>query len=184
MDTKGVAFETFMEDFFKGKMGQYFTPREVIKFCVEMLDIKNTDKILDTSCGSGGFLLACLDNIRKWAENNFDEIPAHSKWHDFAKENLYGIEINEQIARVCKMNMIIHDDGHTNVISTDGLENFKNYDKKFQKEKFDKILTNPPFGAIIKSSEKEKGFLEKFTLGKNKKTKKPKFYLLKDVMSF
>ncbi|MDA8031925.1 MAG: N-6 DNA methylase, partial [Alphaproteobacteria bacterium] len=119
LDTKGVAFEVFMEDFFKGKFGQYFTPREVIHFCVKMLDIKNTDKILDTSCGSGGFLLACLDKVRHWAEDNFDEKEAYSKWHSFAEKNLYGLEINEQIARVCKMNMIIHDDGHTNIISAD-----------------------------------------------------------------
>jgi type I restriction enzyme M protein len=184
LDTKGVAFETFMEDFFKGKMGQFFTPREVINFCVEMLDIKNTDKVLDTSCGSGGFLLASLDKVRKWAEQSFDEIRAYQKWHDFAKDNLFGIEINEQIARVCKMNMIIHDDGHTNVISTDGLENFKNYNTKFQKEKFDKILTNPPFGATVKSAEKEKGFLEKFELGKNKKNQKTEILFIERCWEF
>ena len=184
LDTKGVAFETFMEDFFKGKMGQFFTPREVIKFCVDMLDIKHTDKILDTSCGSGGFLLACLDTIRSWAEKNFDENGAYRKWHNFAKDNLFGIEINEQIARVCKMNMIIHDDGHTNVISTDGLEKFEKYNDKFQKGKFDKILTNPPFGAIVKSSEKEKGFLSKFTLGKDKENQKTEILFIERCFEF
>lgn len=184
LDTKGVAFETFMEDFFKGKMGQYFTPREVIKFSTDMLDIKNTDKILDTSCGSGGFLLACLDTVRAWAESNFDEVQAHQKWHDFAKNNLYGIEINEQIARVCKMNMIIHDDGHTNVISTDGLDSFINYPDDFQKGKFDKILTNPPFGAMVKSAEKEEGFLEKFELGKNKQNQKTEILFIERCYHF
>lgn len=43
-------------------------------------------------------------------------------WHDFAEKHLYGIEINDEIARVAKMNMIVHDDGHTNVISYDALE--------------------------------------------------------------
>ena len=184
LDTKGVAFETFMEDFFKGKMGQFFTPREVIKFCVDMLDIKNTDKILDTSCGSGGFLLACLDKVRKWAEANYNEVQAYSKWHDFAEKNLFGIEINEQIARVCKMNMIIHDDGHTNIISTDGLEKFDKYNENFQKEKFDKILTNPPFGAKVKSAEKARGFLEKFELGKNKKNQKTEVLFIERCWEF
>ena len=205
LDTKGVAFETFMEDFFKGKMGQYFTPREIINFCVDMLEIKNTDKIIDTSCGSGGFLLACLDKIRKWAENSFDKPQAYLKWHNFAKNNLFGIEINEQIARVCKMNMIIHDDGHTNVISIDGLNRFEKtkeerknekFDKNtetcpileknkdFQKEKFDKILTNPPFGAIIKSAEKEEDFLEKFELGKNKQNQKTEILFIERCFEF
>ena len=54
----------------------------------------------------------------------YDEgtIEHYNHWHDFASNNLFGIEINEQIARTAKMNMIIHDDGHTNVITSDGLE--------------------------------------------------------------
>ena len=184
LDTKGVAFETFMEDFFKGKMGQFFTPREVINFCVEMLDVKNTDKILDTSCGSGGFLLACLDKIRKWSVKNYNELEGNLRWHEFAKNNLYGIEINEEIARICKMNMIIHDDGHTNIISKDGLDKFEKYNEKFQKEKFDKILTNPPFGATIKSTEKDEGFLEKFELSKGKKNQKTEVLFIERCLEF
>ena len=184
LDTKGVAFEVFMEDFFKGKMGQFFTPREIINFCVEMLDVKIKDKILDTSCGSGGFLLACLDKIRKWSNENYNEMESNLKWHDFAKNNLYGIEINEEIARVCKMNMIIHDDGHTNIISADGLKNFKEYNDNFQKEKFDKILTNPPFGASVKSSEKEEGYLDKFELGKGKKNQKTEILFIERCLQF
>ena len=182
LDTKGVAFETFMEDFFKGKMGQFFTPREVIKFCVDMLDVKNTDKILDTSCGSGGFLLACLDKVRKWADNNFDKNQAYQKWHDFAEKNLFGIEINEQIARVCKMNMIIHDDGHTNIISDDGLKDFEGYNDNFQKEKFDLILTNPPFGANVKSTENN--YLENYRLGKGKKNQKTEILFIERCLEF
>ena len=76
---------------------------------------------------------------------------------DFSVEkNLFGIEINDQIARVCKMNMIIHDDGHTNVISTDSLKDVNEISeihKGFGKKKFDIILTNPPFGAMVKSTE-------------------------------
>ena len=184
LDTKGVAFETFMEDFFKGKMGQFFTPREVINFCVEMMDIKNTDKILDTSCGSGGFLLSCLDTVRKWATENYNEVEGSLKWHEFAKNNLYGIEINEEIARVCKMNMIIHDDGHTNIISNDGLEKFSEYNNDFQMEKFDKILTNPPFGAIIKSAEKEEGYLNRFELGKGKRNQKTEILFIERCLTF
>ena len=119
LDTKGIAFEKFMEDFFKGKMGQFFTPREIIRFCVKMLNPERDDLVLDPACGSGGFLLNTLDKVREFAETNYDDKEAWEHWHNFAMNNLYGIEINDQIARVCKMNMIIHDDGHTNIISTD-----------------------------------------------------------------
>ncbi len=182
LDTKGVAFEMFMEDFFKGKMGQFFTPRNIIKFMVDLIQPEYSDKILDPACGSGGFLLNSLDFIRKYAENNHDPLEAYSIWHNFAKENLFGIEINDQIARVCKMNMIIHDDGHTNVIAYDALEKFdkiQNQHKAFKKNSFDYILTNPPFGATVKSSEKELGFIEQFELGgKSKKRKNQKTEIL------
>ncbi|GAH60528.1 unnamed protein product, partial [marine sediment metagenome] len=63
LDTKGVAFERFMEDFFRGKMGQFFTPRPIIQFCVKMMNPKRDDLILDPACGSGGFLLNAMDNV-------------------------------------------------------------------------------------------------------------------------
>lgn len=62
--SKGRAFETFMGSFFRGDFGQYFTPRNIVSFIVDSLPIKKTDRILDTSCGSGGFLLHALDKIR------------------------------------------------------------------------------------------------------------------------
>ncbi len=172
LDTKGVAFEQFMEDFFKGKSGQYFTPREIVSFAVKMMDIKNDDLVLDPACGSGGFLLHALDEVRKQAEefNENDEAEKYRFWHDFAQNNLFGIEINDSIARVAKMNMIIHDDGHTNVIGFDALEDVGKMTEKnrgFEKNHFDVIVTNPPFGANVKRSEHP--YLEKFTLGQNGK---------------
>jgi type I restriction enzyme M protein len=150
-------------------MGQFFTPREIIRFCVEMIVPEKGELVLDPACGSGGFLLNTLDSVRKFAEDHYDGWEAKEHWHRFAQNNLYGIEINDQIARVCKMNMIIHDDGHTNVISMDSLEHFKNIENEhrgFKKDYFDIILTNPPFGAIVKASEKD--YLGKYELGKNK----------------
>jgi len=67
------------------------------------------------------------------------------------------------------MNMIIHDDGHTNIVSTDALESFDEIEKlhpKFEKNHFDLILTNPPFGAMIKRTEKD--YLDKYKLGGDK----------------
>lgn len=185
LDTKGIAFEKFMEDFFKGKMGQFFTPREIIRFCIKMLNPEKDDLILDPACGSGGFLLNAMDKVREFAERNYEEQEAYNHWHEFAKNNLYGIEINDQIARVCKMNMIIHDDGHTNVISTDSLRDFKEINdihQKFNKDKFDIILTNPPFGAVVKSTEKD--YLDKYTLGKDKENQKTEIMFIERCIDF
>lgn len=189
LDTKGVAFEQFMDGFFKGDFGQYFTPRNIIAFATQMLDIKAEDFVIDPACGSGGFLLHALDHVRKLASEYFpgegggdgkEETGRHRDyWHSFAEKRLYGVEINEEIARVAKMNMIVHDDGHTNIIGNDALEPLPNIARKNQgmfdilglyretvineetgkpeevikrdeSKGFDKIPTNPPFGAVIK----------------------------------
>ena len=172
LDTKGIAFEIFMQDFFKGKNGQYFTPRNIVKFCIDIIDPKLNDLVLDPACGSGGFLLYSLAHVRNFAEKNYDEKEAWQHWHNFAMNHLYGIEINAEIARVCKMNMILHDDGHTNVIRSDALSKFENIlsiHKKFKKNSFDLIITNPPFGASVKN--KEIDYMRDYEFGKNKKGK-------------
>lgn len=190
LDSKGRAFETFMGSFFRGDFGQYFTPRPIVKFIVDVLPITNEDKVLDTSCGSGGFLLHALDKVRKQADKRAKDgyydlsTPKgykahHDFWHDFAEHKLFGIEINEQISRTAKMNMIIHDDGHTNVISADGLLPIsrksidKDYKGKtlqdetindgFEEESFRFVITNPPFGSIVKQTEK--AYLHQYKLG-------------------
>ena len=189
LDTKGVAFEQFMDGFFKGDFGQYFTPRNIIAFAIQMLDIEPKDTVMDPACGSGGFLLHALDHVRRQADEFYpgegggdgkEESGRHwDYWHTFAEKRLFGIEINEEIARVAKMNMIVHDDGHTNIIGHDALEPLSEIGKKNQalfdilglyrttvfnsetkkdeeiikrdeSKGFTKIPTNPPFGAVIK----------------------------------
>lgn len=169
LDTKGVAFEQFMDGFFKGDFGQYFTPRNIIAFAIQMLDIKADDTVMDPACGSGGFLLHALDHVRKQASEYHAEGSGEhfNYWHSFAEKRLFGIEINEEIARVAKMNMIVHDDGHTNIIGNDALEPLFDIalkspafasivgmntqsGKRDESKGFDKIPTNPPFGAVIK----------------------------------
>ncbi len=176
LDSKGRAFETFMDSFFRGNFGQYFTPRPIVQFTTDVLPIKNDSFVLDTSCGSGGFLLYALNKVRRQADELYPK-PRNNKqyekwkayWHDFAERNLYGIEINEQISRAAKMNMIIHDDGHTNVITSDGLISTSDIEKitkntGFKYNHFDFIITNPPFGSTIRSSEKS--YLAGYDFGK------------------
>lgn len=177
LDSKGRAFETFMGSFFRGNFGQYFTPREIVDFIVDVLPIKNDSKVLDTSCGSGGFLLYALNKVRNQATefypNHNNDVRQHERWfkhwHDFAQNNLFGIEISEQISRAAKMNMIIHDDGHTNVITSDGLVSDsaifeRTANKGFEYGTFDFIITNPPFGSTIRLSEQ--AYLKTYQLGK------------------
>ncbi|MBP3777106.1 MAG: restriction endonuclease subunit M [Prevotella sp.] len=177
LDSKGRAFETFMGSFFRGNFGQYFTPREIVKFIVDVLPIKNDSKVLDTSCGSGGFLLYALNKVRDKATEYYPNYKRDTKqyakwfpyWHDFAQNNLYGIEISEQISRAAKMNMIIHDDGHTNVITSDGLVSdetifAKTSNQGFKYGTFDFIITNPPFGSTIRQNEQ--AYLKTYQLGK------------------
>jgi len=198
LDSKGRAFETFMGSFFRGDFGQYFTPRPIVKFIVNVLPIKKDSYVLDTSCGSGGFLLHALEKVRLQANEEFpnyktdpdERVDWKEYWHDFAENYLYGIEINEQIARTAKMNMIIHDDGHTNVISCDGLLKIvpqkkpidesdkereeretsnnntiqiKGKNKRFKENHFDFIITNPPFGSSVKQTEK--AYLHQYGFG-------------------
>lgn len=177
LDSKGRAFETFMGSFFRGNFGQYFTPREIVKFIVDVLPITNESKVLDTSCGSGGFLLYALNKVREQATEYYPNYKNDTRqygkwftyWHDFAEKNLFGIEINEQISRAAKMNMIIHDDGHTNVITSDGLVSdadikARTSNKGFEYETFDFIITNPPFGSTIRQTEQ--AYLKTYMLGK------------------
>jgi type I restriction enzyme M protein len=177
LDSKGRAFETFMGSFFRGNFGQYFTPREIVKFIVDVLPIEHDSKVLDTSCGSGGFLLYALNKVREKATELYPKYKTDTRqykhwfsyWHDFAEKNLYGIEISEQISRAAKMNMIIHDDGHTNVITSDGLVSddtiiSRTNNQGFKYGTFDFIITNPPFGSTIRQTEQ--AYLKTYQLGK------------------
>lgn len=169
LDTKGVAFEQFLDGFFKGDFGQYFTPREIIQFCVEMLNPQADDVTLDPACGSGGFLLYAMDHVRHAAEKLYedDETARFRHWHEYAERRLFGIEINDEISRVAKMNMILHDDGHTNIVGFDALDKLdkiKDENGKVKPNAFDLILTNPPFGAMVKASEKGAAYMEGWEL--------------------
>ena len=187
LDVKGIAFERFLGSYFRGDMGQYFTPRELVQFIIKMVEPDHEKRILDPACGSGGFLLYAMEHIQKQASRYYVEgTPAHKEhWHDFARDRLFGIEVNDAIARVAKMNMIIHDDGHSNVIGNDALIDFgKLYDQNrgFEKEVFDIILTNPPFGASIKKEEKP--YLDDYTLGKGRNSQKTEILFLERCFEF
>ena len=174
LDIKGKIFQDFFANFFKGDAGQYFTPMNIVRFIVNLFDIKEDDRVIDPSCGSGGFLLQALAQMQEKAKEflkkrsnptDKDKERAKEFWHKFAESKLYGLEISGGISRTAKMNMIIHDDGHTNVITHDGLDRFENFQRKnteFKENSFNYIFTNPPFGSNIKDEKPYFSTYEKF----------------------
>jgi type I restriction enzyme M protein len=167
LDVKGEGYEHFLGGVFRGAMGQYFTPRPIVRFMIDFLEPGIDDFLIDPACGSGGFLIYTLERMRKELFAKLDEKDAAYRWQDFALKQVYGIEINSQLARVSMMNMIIHEDGHTNIENADALDNPNNWKRQKIREYFSKkftlLLTNPPFGASVK--EREKPYLANYELG-------------------
>jgi len=187
LDAKGVAFEHFLGKIFRGEMGQYFTPRTIVEFMVEMLDPRDRDCVIDPACGSGGFLLYALDRVRKEVEQKLDPADARDRWKDFGLYGLFGVEINSQLARVAMMNMIIHEDGHSNIENNDALDDpSKFYPRRdIRLGKYTMLMTNPPFGAVVK--DREKDYLRKYELGgkiKWRKRQKTEILFLERCLNF
>ena len=114
-DVKGTVFEQMVGGTFRGELGAYFTPREIVEFMVKMVGPDRSSVVLDPACGSGGFLIMTLkyvlDNIQR-TQPNLADPDIYSELRAFAEKNVFGVDINERMTRVTKMNMIMHGDGH------------------------------------------------------------------------
>jgi len=157
LDSKGRAFEQFLGKIFRGELGQYFTRREIVEFMVSMVSPKEDDLILDPACGSGGFLLYSMKKVIGDIDEHYkgDSSTIVRKKYDFSHYNVYGVEINDKIARVAMMDMIIHDDGHSNIEYNTAL-NSKFENPNIKDGAFTLILTNPPFGDRVIEGDKDK----------------------------
>ena len=146
-DVKGIAFESFLGKTFRGKLGQFFTPRVVVNFIVSVLRPTENMLVCDPCCGSGGFLISVFDEIRKQIESDIHATDDEKaiRVRKLSMECLFGVDANARMARVAKMNMIMHGDGHTCVYHYDGLLNINGVFEN----RFDMILTNPPFGSRV-----------------------------------
>jgi type I restriction enzyme M protein len=179
LDSKGRAFEKFLGKFFRGEYGQYFTPRQIVEFMVKMLEPNARELVIDPACGSGGFLLYSLNLVRERVNKDYEGDPDTIKdiiWR-FANKQIFGIEINDRIARVAMMDMVIHEDGHSNIECANALQDFENFDPRrdIKPNKYDFVFTNPPFGAV----EKNQKILGLYELGsKNRKRKSQKKEIL------
>ena len=189
-DVKGIAFEKFLGRTFRGELGQFFTPRTIVNFIIDILDPQEGEVICDPCCGSGGFLIKAFEYVRekieldiqqaknklkeKFLGDDFElmtdkqkekvsEQLAHylnllnkeldtqnegSRVYSLSHNCIFGIDANPRMARTAKMNMIMHGDGHGGVHHHDGLLNVNGVFEN----RFDVILTNPPFGSRVEKS--------------------------------
>jgi len=163
IDAKGRAFEKFLSDTFKGQLGQYFTPRNIVQFMVQMVKPQEGDMVLDPACGSAGFLLYSLDYVRKEAERRYEQAQAIRAYMEFAARHIYGIEINDLIARVAIAGMLLNDDGSSHILCENALRVQPTAIANWwvRPQGYDIILTNPPFGAV----EAENAILQNYELG-------------------
>ncbi|MFX0001753.1 MAG: N-6 DNA methylase [Candidatus Hermodarchaeota archaeon] len=157
-DILSDAFEIFVSKILKDEAGQFFTPPNIVKFMVNYLDPEIDSKILDPACGHGGFLLEVKDLIYSKIDNENKKINVIS--------NLYGIDKDLFLAKICKLYLDILSGGKSNIFCEDSLDS-KNY-RSFAKKSicncsFDYIFTNPPFGAKIPINDKE--ILKEYNLG-------------------
>lgn len=173
-DIRGLAFESFLGKTFRGELGQFFTPRTIVNYMVDVLDIKEGETVCDPCCGSGGFLIRAFEHIQDLIDNDIhqkihsvvndvampemekkhqvellllelDKNHVGSRYYKLCHQYIYGVDANIRMARTSKMNMIMHGDGHLGVYCHDGLFDVGGVEKG----KFDVILINPPFGLRI-----------------------------------
>lgn len=191
-DVKGIAFEQFLGRTFRGELGQFFTPRTVVDFMIDVLDPQEGETICDPCCGSGGFLIKAFEYIRakieeeiqvtknkikeqyytedyeKLSEKEKIKVDDHvtdlftklnaeldinnlkSRLRVLSYDCIFGTDANPRMSRTAKMNMIMHGDGHGGVHHNDGLLNVNG----IFENRFDVILTNPPFGARVEKTLK------------------------------
>jgi type I restriction enzyme M protein len=162
-DVKGEAYQAFLSKLMRDELGQYFTPREVVKPTVEILSPKDDEKIIDPCCGTGGFLIYAYKYIRNQIKTSYkDERTRVRKEYDVSHYNIYGIEVDQNIVEACIAGMLLEDDAHGNIAVTDALSDWDNpvfHKKGIQKNKFHVLLTNPPFGKKSRLEEYKKRFI-------------------------
>ena len=160
VDGIGRAFEEFFGSLFRGELGQYFTMRQLARFTVAVLDISPADHVLDPTAGAGGFLLEVLLQTWRRIDEQLAGEPEAMREQlktDFAREHVYGIELHEILARICKINLLLHHDGHTNIEADRSCLDaiFTNPRLNKPDAGFSRVVGNPPFGDEIKANDKD-----------------------------
>ena len=182
VDVKGKAYEELVGSNLRGDRGEFFTPRNITQMAVEMVNPKPGEKVCDTSCGTGGFLVSAMNYVIQKLKSDAEEDygKPQGDWNDrergnfiervrdVAKSNFFGFDINPDLVKATKMNMVMNNDGEGNIYRNDTLLPPHEWSSDLKKELskalgidakeiknentlefFDVIVTNPPFGSKI-----------------------------------
>lgn len=116
-DVMGIFFNEFNRYKTKSEAGQVFTPEHITDFMYRILEVNKDDRILDATCGSGGFLVKAMANMIREAGGVRTE-----KAREIKDGQLFGIEYDREIYALACANMLIHKDGKTNLEQMDTRE--------------------------------------------------------------
>ena len=191
IDVKGKAYEELVGANLRGNRGEFFTPRNVQHMAIEMLDIKLEERVLDPACGTGGFLVIAMNEmIRRLRAETEATGSAPGEMRDaltdriqeVARSCFFGIDINPDLVKATKMNMVMNNDGSGNIFRQDSLLHPHEWEGDFRKQfcralgidtgdlrgpadlaHFDVIATNPPFGSKLPIKDRET--LRQYDLG-------------------
>jgi len=134
VDVKGMAYETIVSNTLKQEAGQFFTPRNIIRTMVEMLNPTERSRVLDPACGSGGFLVMVLDHVRKQIAKElypnmegpllaekFNSLEVNERVRKYAERCIYGFDFDPDLKKAARMNMVMTGDGHANIFHVNSL---------------------------------------------------------------
>lgn len=166
VDVKGVAYEEIVGSNLRGDRGEFFTPRNACRMAVAMLNPQPGERLLDPACGTGGFLITAmnhaLDLIEQearlsWSDSAHPTELEHHEWYraraEYLTERVFGLDLNPDLVRAAKMNMVMNNDGSGGLHQANSLLPPSQWSKwasnDVQLSSMDVICTNPPFGANI-----------------------------------
>jgi len=143
-DLLNLFFTTFNKYVGKKDRNQAFTPDHIVHFMCEVIGINRYSRILDPCCGSGAFLVRAMTEAIKDCETQEERDAVYN-------EHIYGIEYDEKVFGLATTNMLIHNDGNTNIIQASCFKK----DEWIKEANIDKVLMNPPYNAQMSSCEEE-----------------------------
>ena len=179
IDVKGVAYETIVGPTLEGTKGEFFTPRNVVKLAVKMLDPEPGLRILDPACGTGGFLVVAFnyvsEKLRQRARKTWrspekptsqEEKALYAEIHK-ASKTIFGLDFNSNLVKTAQMNMVMNNDGRGGLFALNALWKPAHWPVKEARDlielgTMDLVMANPPFGTKIKVEGQE--ILEQYDL--------------------
>lgn len=164
VDVKGVAYEEIVGSNLRGDRGEFFTPRNACRMAVEMLDPQPGERVLDPSCGTGGFLITAMNHAlavierehrEQWMDptngSDLEREELFKSRSEFLRECVFGIDLNPALVRAAKMNMVMNNDGSGGLWQANTLVNPHSWTPTLRERiplgSIDVIVSNPPFGA-------------------------------------